>query len=106
MVAAIVAVVMQQVFTLAGAAITSGVITTLLTQALKWKAIAIPATKYPVQVAAVLSLAVSACAVYGLNAIQFDNALAYVTFSLVTLLVSTQSYDLAKEAISRVKKNS
>lgn len=95
--------VITQIFTIAGAALASGVVTTLITQALKWKAIAIPAEKYPVPVAAVLSLIVSAGAVFMLGAIPLVSLTSYLVFSVATLLVATQSYDIVKKGIDGVK---
>lgn len=91
-----------QIFALAGAGLASSVITILLTQALKWKAIAEPAKRYPRQVAAVLAFSISAAAVYGVNVTPIDNAVAYVVFSLATLLVATQTYDKVREAIKNL----
>lgn len=93
--------VVQQIFTVAAAALASGIVTSLLTQALKWKAIKVPAQKYPVVVAAVLSLIVSAGAVYLLGAILLTSVVSYIVFSAATLLVATQSYDVVKKAIEQ-----
>jgi len=98
---AVTVAIVQQIFTVAAAALASGVITTLLTQALKWKAIKIPAQKYPVVVAAVLSLIVSAGAVFLLGAIPLVSWVSYLVFSAATLLVATQSYDIVKKAIEQ-----
>lgn len=93
--------VVQQIFTVAAAALASGIVTSLLTQALKWKAIKIPAQKHPVVVAAVLSLIVSAGAVYLLGAVLLTSVVSYIVFSAATLLVATQSYDVVKKAIEQ-----
>lgn len=98
---AITVAIVQQIFTVAAAALASGVVTSLLTQALKWKAIKVPAQKYPVAVAAVLSLVVSAGAVYLLNVVPFAGIVSYLVFSAATLLVATQSYDVVKKAIEQ-----
>lgn len=95
--------IVAQIFSIAATVLASGAITTLLTQGLKWKAIAEPAKKYPVPVAVMLSLVVSAAAVYGLNAIPLVNWGSYLVFSAVTLLVATQSYDLVHDQIKKLK---
>lgn len=102
----LVVAVVQQIFTVAGAALVSGVVTSLLTQALKWDAVAIPAQKYPVQAAAVLSLIVSAGAVYGLGVVPLVDVFGYIIFSAATLLVATQSYDIARKAIQNAREQS
>lgn len=101
----IIQTVATQIFSIAAAALASGVVTSLITQALKWEAIAIPAERYPVPAAAILSLLVSACAVYLLHAIQLVNLASYIIFSAATLFVATQSYDIVKKAIEDGKGN-
>jgi len=93
----------QQVFVVAALAVANGGVTALLTQALKWRAIAVPAQKYPVPVAIVLSLITSAFVVWAMGSIVLTGIVGWVVFSFATLLVSTQSYDIVKKAIEQIK---
>lgn len=95
--------VAKQVFTVAAAALASGVVTSLLTQALKWKAISIPASKYPVPVAAVISLIVAIGAVLLVPGLALTGIVGYIVFSVATLLVAVQSYDTVHGAIVKSK---
>jgi len=99
----IVAELVQQIITVAGAAIASGFIATALTQLFKWKLFAGIGKKYPVPTAVGVSLAVSAGAIYALNMVLLTNWLGYVVFGVATILVATQTYDLVKKAVDALK---
>lgn len=101
----IVTEVIRQILTLAASVLASGVVTTALTQVLKLEFIKIPAQRYPVHTAAVLSLLVSAGAVFYLQVVPLVNTLSYIVFSGVTLLVATQSYNVVKKAIEDYRQN-
>lgn len=103
--ATIIQAVVSQIFTIAASIFASGVVTTLVTQALKWKAIAVPAEKYPTIAAAMLSLVVSAGSIFVLHAVPtgFETVWTYVIYAAVTLLVATQSYNVVKSIIVSVR---
>jgi len=94
--------VVQQVFTVASAAVASGFITTALTQLLKWKVFAAIGKKYPVPLAVVLSLVVSAASIFLLGSVLLTSVVGYVVFAVATLFVSTQTYELVKKAIQQI----
>ena len=91
------------VFAVAGAALASGVVTTLLTQALKWEAIKIPAQKYPVPVAVILSVITSGAAVWMTGLVELVGWVSWVVLAFATLFVSTQTYKIVKEAVDQIK---
>lgn len=95
--------IIQAVFVLAGAALASGFITAAITQLLKWEAIKIPAEKYPIPVAAVLSLGTSAAAVYMTGLVQLVGWPSYVIMVIATLFVASQSYQVVKNAVDQIK---
>ena len=91
----------HQVMTYAGLAVASGVITSLLTQALKWKFILAPAKRYPRTVAGVLSAVVSLVAVSMLDMFVLNTAIDWVIFGLATFIVATQSYNIVHDEVKR-----
>lgn len=93
----------QGVFVIAGAAIASGFITTAITQALKWEAIKIPAEKYPVPVAVILSIGTSAAAVYLTGLVDLIGWTSWLVMAVATLFVSTQTYKIVKDAVDQLK---
>jgi fatty acid desaturase len=93
--------VVKQIFDVAGVIVASGIITTLITQALKWQAIKIPASKYPVPVAAVLSVLTSLAAVFMLDLVVITSWLSWLVVAGATLLTATQVYDLIHNAIKK-----
>lgn len=93
----------QLIFYVATVAIGSGVVTTILTQALKWKAIKIPAQKYPTVVAAILSFIIAVPAVFLTGLVDVVGWVSYVVMGLASLLVATQTYDQVKNAIEQIK---
>lgn len=88
--------ILTQIFVLAAAAIASGMITTWLTELLKWDAIKIPAERYPVLTAAVLSTLLSAGSVFMLMGNIVMNFGWWIIFSFATLLVATQNYEIVR----------
>ena len=99
----IVAELVQQILTVAGAAIASGFVSTAVTQLFKWQLFAGIGKKYPVHTAIVVSGAVSAGAIYALNMVLLTNWIGYVVFAVATVLVATQTYDLVKKAVDSLK---
>lgn len=99
----IIAELVQQVLTVAAAAIGSGFIASAVTQLFKWQLFAGIGKKYPVHTAIVVSVVVSAGAIYALNMILLTNLIGYVVFGFTTILVSTQTYDLVKKAVDSLK---
>lgn len=95
--------IIQGVFLVAGAAIASGWVTAAITQVLKIRAIRIPAEKYPVPVAIVLSLATSAGAVYVTGLVDLVGWVSWIIMAVATLYVATQSYDVVKNAVAQIK---
>lgn len=95
--------IVSAVFTIAGAALASGFVTAAITQLLKWEAIRIPAEKYPVPIAAVLSIGTSAAAVWATGLVQLVGWPSYVIMALATLFVSTQTYQIVKNAVDQIK---
>lgn len=91
------------IFYVATVAIGSGVITSIVTQALKWKAIKIPAQKYPTIVAAILSFVVAVPAVILTGLVEVVGWVSYLVIALASLLVATQTYDQIKNAIEQIK---
>lgn len=98
--------VVRIVFVVAAAAIGSGWLATALTQALKWKAIALPAQKYPTVFAAVLSFLLAVPAVYFTGLVEIVGWVSYVVIAVASLFVSVQTYDTVKAAILQLKDNS
>lgn len=105
MIDTVVTEIVKQIFMVAGAVIASGTVTTLLTQLLKWRFIPIPAQKYPVTVAVIVSLLVSAGALLTLNLVVFSGWVSYIIFAGATILVATQSYDLVHDALTHRRNN-
>lgn len=99
----IVAELVKQIITVAGAAIASGFIATAITQIFKWKLFAGLGKKYPVHTAVVVSIATSAGAIYLLNMVLLTSVLGYIVFAVATILVATQTYDLVKKAVDSLK---
>lgn len=97
--------VIQQISLYAGLVLGSGIITTLLTQALKWKAVLAPAKKYPRVVAGIIAVALSAVTVSMLDVFVLQVWVDWVIFGGATFLVATQSYDIVREAIKNAKEN-
>lgn len=95
--------IISGVFVVAGAALASGVITTLVTQALKWEAIKIPAQKYPVPVAIVLSIITSGAAVWMTGLVDLVGWISWAVMAVATLLVSTQTYKVVKDLVDQIK---
>lgn len=95
--------IISGVFLVAGAAIASGVITTLVTQALKWEAIKVPAQKYPVPVAVVLSIVTSGAAVWMTGLVDLVGWVSWAVMAVATLLVSTQTYKIVKDLVDQIK---
>ena len=95
--------IISGVFVVAGAALASGVITTLITQALKWEAIKIPAQKYPVPVAVVLSIITSGAAVWMTGLVDLVGWISWLVMAVATLLVSTQTYKVVKDMVDQIK---
>jgi hypothetical protein len=95
--------IIQAVFLVAGAAIASGFVTAAITQLLKWEAIKIPAEKYPVPVAVVLSVLTSGAAVYLTGLVDLVGWTSYVVMAVATLFVSTQTYQVVKNAVDQIK---
>jgi hypothetical protein len=95
--------IVNQILTVATAAIASGFVATAVTQLFKWRLFAEVGKKYPVPTAIVVSLVVSAGAIYLLNAILLTSLIGYVIFAFTTLLVATQTYDLVKKAVDNLR---
>jgi len=91
------------IFYVAATALASGWFTSALTQVLKWKLIAIPATKYPTIVATILSFIVAVPAVYLTGLVEIAGWASYVVIAVASLFVATQSYDTVKKAIEQIK---
>lgn len=91
------------IFLVASTAIGSGWIVTALTQLLKWKAIAIPAQKYPTVIAVILSLVLAVPAVLLTGLVTAVGWPAYVVIAFASILVSVQTYDTIKAAIDQIK---
>lgn len=97
--------IVKQVMTYAGLALASGVVTSLLTQALKFEFILAPAKKWPRVVAGIVSAAVSAGAVSMLDAFVLATWVDWVIFGAATFVVATQSYNLVHEAIKNARQD-
>lgn len=95
--------IVNQIITVAGAAVASGFVATAITQLFKWRLFAELGKKYPVPTAIGVSAVVSAGAVYLLNVILLTSVLGYIVFAFVTLLVATQTYDLVKKAVDNLR---
>lgn len=93
----------QLTFYVATVALGGGFITSALTQLLKWKFIAVPASKYPTVVAAVLSFIIAVPAVYLTGLVEVVGWLSYLVIGVASLFVATQSYDTVKSAIKQLK---
>lgn len=91
--------VITQILTYATLALGSGVIASLLTQALKFEFVLAPAKRWPRTVAAIVSAALSAGAVYMLDVFVLTTVIDWVVFGVATFIVATQSYNLVHEAI-------
>ena len=97
--------IVTQILTYATLALGSGVIASLLTQALKFEFILAPAKRWPRTVAAIVSAALSGAAVYLLDAFVLTTIIDWVVFGVATFIVATQSYNLVHEAIKNAKEN-
>ena len=97
--------VFKQIITYGGLALASGVVTSLLTQALKWQFILAPARRWPRIVAGIISAAVSAGAVAALPHFILGTWIDWVIFGGATFLVATQSYNLVHEAIKNARQD-
>jgi hypothetical protein len=95
--------IVQIVFIAAGTALANGWLASILTQALKWKAIAYPAQKYPAPTAIALSLILAVPAVYLTGLVAIGGVLSWVIIGVASILVATQSYDTVKTAIDQLK---
>lgn len=91
------------IFYVAATALASGWLTAALTQLLKWKLIAVPATKYPTVVAGVLAFVLAIPAVYLTGLVEIAGWASYVVIAVAGLFVATQSYDTIKNAILQIK---
>lgn len=83
----------QEIFRLGSMVVANGLVVSMLTEILKIDVIKIPASKYPKTTAGVLSLVLSAIAVFSLNILVFDNWISWLIFAGATLLVALKSYD-------------
>jgi len=83
----------KQVFALGSLALASGVITSVFTEILKIDAIKIPAQRYPRATAAVISLGLSAFAVFSLHAVFFTTWISWAIVAGATLFCAFKSYD-------------
>lgn len=92
----------KQIGVIAGVVLASGVTTTLLVQALKWKFVSVPASRYPIPTAIILSLIVSLVAVQMTGLVLLDSVAGWAILFGATILTSTQIYDLVHD---RVKEN-
>lgn len=91
------------IFLVASTAIGTGWITATLTQLLKWKAIAIPAQKYPTPIAAILAFVLAVPAVLLTGLVTAVGWPAYVVIGVASFLVAVQTYDSIKSAIEQIK---
>lgn len=91
------------IFYVATVAIGSGWIVTALTQLLKWKAIKIPAQKYPTVIAVILSALLAIPAVFLTGLIEVAGWWSYAVIAVASLFVSVESYDTVKNAILQLK---
>ena len=100
------AAIVTQILTHATLTLGSGVIASLLTQALKFEFILAPAKRWPRTVAAIVSAALSGAAVYLFDdAFVLATVIDWVVFGIATFIVATQSYNLVHEAIKNAKEN-
>ena len=81
------------IFSLAAIALGSGVITSAVTELLKWKVFLSVAKKWPRTVAAITSIGVSIAAVALSGDLRLDNIATIVAFAFIVFMVATQSYD-------------
>lgn len=98
--------IVKQIMTYGSLALASGVVTSLLTQALKFEFILAPAKRWPRVVAGIISAAVSAAAVSMLEVFVLATWIDWVIFAGATFVVATQSYNLVHEAIKNARQNS
>lgn len=97
--------IVTQILTYATLALGSGVIASLLTQALKFEFILAPAKRWPRTIAAIVSAAISGAAVYLLDAFILTTWIDWIVFGVATFIVATQSYNLVHEKIKDAKAN-
>ena len=95
--------IVKQILTYGSLALASGVVTSLLTQALKFEFILAPAKRWPRVVAGIVSAAVSAGAVSMLEVFVLATWVDWVIFGGATFVVATQSYNLVHEAIKNAR---
>lgn len=95
--------VVKQIITYGSLALASGVVTSLLTQALKFEFVLAPAKRWPRTVAAIISAAISLGAVSMLEAFVLATWIDWVIFGGATFIVATQSYNLVHEAIKNAR---
>lgn len=89
----VVAAILNQVFLVVSAIIASGWITNAITELLKIKQFKQIAKKFPVPVAVLTSLIVSALSFFVLNLVELTTWVTYVVYFAGTLAVATLSYD-------------
>lgn len=97
--------IVKQIITYGSLALASGVVTSLLTQALKFEFVLAPAKRWPRTVAAIISAAISAGAVSMLPHFVLGTWIDWVIFGGATFVVATQSYNLVHEAIKNARQN-
>jgi hypothetical protein len=97
---------MENLLTLAAAAmvlVSAGGVA-LVTQLLKWKVIAYPASRYPVPTAAALSVVAGLFGTLGIG-LKLDNLVAWIVFVVLTFVLSTQIYDVIVKLVTQLKQN-
>lgn len=97
----------KQIVNISGLVLAGGLITSLFTELLKFDVIKVPAQKYPKTTAAVISLLLSAIAVFALNVLVFDTLASWFILAGASLLTAIKSYDwVLKDIYARFKTSS
>lgn len=87
---------------LIGAAVASGVGLSFVTQLLKAKWIAVPATNYPRAVSAVLAVLVGIISTISVG-LELSSLASFVVFAVVAFVTSGIAYDVVKRLVQEVK---
>lgn len=95
--------IVKVVFITAATAIGTGWIAAALTQALKWRLIAYPATRYPTVTAWILSFILAVPAVILTGLVTATGWISWLIIALASVFVATQSYDLVRAAIDEIR---
>lgn len=87
---------------LIGAAVASGVGLSFITQLLKAKWIAVPASKYPRAVSAVLAVLVGIISTISVG-LELSSLASFVVFAVVAFVTSGVAYDVVKRLVLEIK---